>query len=54
MTNDEITVVLDYLDETIKNQAKEIEALHIRIDKLEKRLANTEGMAQVSFMKGLF
>lgn len=54
MTNDEITVVLDYLDETIKNQTKEIEALHLRIDKLEKRLKNTEGMASVSFMKGLF
>ena len=54
MTKDEIIVVLDYLDETIKNQTKEIEALHLRIDKLEKRLNNTEGMAQVSFMKGLF
>lgn len=54
MTNDEITVVLDYLDEKVKTQAKEIEALHLRLDKLEKRLKNTEGMAQVSFMKGLF
>ena len=54
MTKDEIIVVLEYLDETIKNQTKEIEALHLRIDKLEKRLNNTEGMAQVSFMKGLF
>ena len=53
MTNDEITVVLDYLDETIKNQAKEIESLHLRIDKLEKRLNNTEAIAITNSMKGV-
>ena len=54
MTNDEITVVLDYLDETIKNQTKEIESLHLRIDKLEKRVANAEGIALTNQLKGLF
>ena len=54
MTNDEITVVIDYLDETIKKQAKEIESLHLRLDKLEKRLKNTEDIANVSLIEGMF
>ena len=68
MTNDEITVVLDYLDEKIKILAKNDQKLKERINYLQKQVnalsdklegihntaSNAEAIAITNQLKGLF
>lgn len=68
MTNDEITVVLDYLDEQIKILGKNDQKLKDRINYLQKQVnaicdklegihntaSNAEAIALTNQLKGLF
>ena len=68
MTNDEISVVLDYLDEQIKILAKNDQKLKDRINYLQEQInemsgelerthktaINAEAMSYQNFNKGLF
>lgn len=61
MTNDEISVVLDYLDEKVKQLTKqnkrivnELSQLEERVDDLETKLKRTNDIASASWFKGVF
>lgn len=54
MTNDEITVVLDYLDEQIQDLKTQVKKLNAKIDSLDTKASNAEIIALTNNMKGLF
>lgn len=54
MTNDEITVVIDYLDDQIQDLKKQVKKLNAKLDSLETTASNAEAIALTNQLKGLF
>ena len=54
MTNDEITVVIDYLDDQIQDLKKQVKNLNAKLDSLNTKASNAEAIALTNQLKGLF